>query len=128
MIPAGTIDQHTADTLHLMAGDPRKEREYRDFLAACWKASQANDGLVNTNDVRAFMSDEHGELEIHPRQFSAFFCRATAKDGPLRKTGKWAICHDPKRKNSGRPQPVRRWVGPPPQTSPPVAQPPAAGG
>lgn len=119
------LEQDTANLLSLMAEDPRKDAEYDEFLRACWTVAQRNAGLVFTNDVRALLSDQHGELTIFPRQFSAYFCRATGKGGPLVKTERWATCTDPKKKNSGRPQPVRRWVGEPLQHSSASVVPPA---
>lgn len=105
------INQPTADTLHLIAGDPRKEAEYASFLEACHRVAEGNRGLVHVNAVRVLLSNDYG-LVIEPRRYSAFWCRATAKGGPLAKTGEWATCVHPK--NGGRPQPVRRWTGPPP--------------
>lgn len=114
MIPAAPISTHTADTLHLISGDPRKDEQYALFLAAAWQCAQENDGLVLTNRVRELLTDANGDLLIFPRLLSALYCRATAKGGPLQKTGGWQVCHDPRKKNDGRPQHVRRWVGPAP--------------
>jgi hypothetical protein len=101
------------DVVDLVANDPRKDDEYKLFL------SRANDvarmanppGIVSPNWMRRLFSNEHG-LTIEPRRYSSFWRRARL-DGHLARTGEWETNQDWRGRNSGKPQPLYRWVGTP---------------
>jgi hypothetical protein len=103
-------DPEQGDLLDLIANDPRLDPKYLQFLAACQNAAR-NGNRVYINDVRALMSNEYG-LIVEPRTYSAFWSRAARRGGPLQRIhGEWAMSKDTRGRNSGKPQPVYRWVG-----------------
>ena len=67
--------------------------------------------LVNPNEVRRLLTNEHG-LTINPRRLSAFWARATSKRGFMDNTSEWVINDDHKGGNAGKPIRLRRLRSP----------------
>jgi hypothetical protein len=97
-----------ASLLDLIGNDPRHGDEYERFLHACQNVARGGN-RVSINDVRRFFND-YPEFAIEPRRFSSFWRRARL-DGHLERTGDWETNTDAKGRNSGKPQPVYRWIG-----------------
>lgn len=105
---AQAIDQPSL--LDLLSHDPRKESDYRAFLAACRDVRLGQREYVSINDVRARLSNRWG-LNAHPQTYSSWWSRAQ-RDGLLERTdviekndGKHS------KRNRGKPCYLYRWVG-----------------
>jgi hypothetical protein len=98
-----------ASLLDLIGNDPRHDDEYDQFLYSCLLVARGADGRVSINHVRNVMANDWG-LTIDPRRYSSFWRRARL-DGHLERTGDWETNTDAKGRNSGKPQPVYRWIG-----------------
>lgn len=97
------------DLLDLLANDPRKDLDYRAFLDACRNEATITLGVVSINGVRWWMTNRYG-YTVEPRRYSTFWRRARL-DGHLERTGDYETNTDTRGRNSGKPQPVYRWVG-----------------
>jgi hypothetical protein len=98
-----------ASLLDLIGNDPRHDDEYERFVWACWAVGAMDRGRVSINRVRGHLSNAYG-LTIDPRRYSSFWRRARL-DGHLERTGDWETNTDAKGRNSGKPQPVYKWIG-----------------
>lgn len=104
------VDDNTSDLLELIGSDQRKADDYAAFLRACEADAECH-GYVSVNRVRKRLSNEYG-LTIHPQTYAAFWNKSTGKGRPMRVIrGDWETCDDSRGRNSGKPQPKRRWVG-----------------
>lgn len=100
------VDDYTQDLLSLLSDDP----DYDRFLTVVRSVALSNEGRVTVNEVRRLCSAQG--LDFNPKRYSAFWNRATGKDGPLENTNDWETCDSSRTaRNGGKPQRVRRWVG-----------------
>lgn len=100
------VDDYTQDLLDLISDDP----DYDRFLTVVRSVALNNEGRVTVNEVRRLCSAQG--LDFNPKRYSAFWNRATGKDGPLENTNDWETCESSRTaRNGGKPQRVRRWVG-----------------
>lgn len=97
------------DLLDLLAHDPRREDEYRQFLDACRQVRLGQREYVSINDVRSRLSNEWG-LVIEPRRYSSFWRRARV-DGLLERTNIREPNTDVRGKNATKEQFLYRWIG-----------------
>ena len=81
------------------------------FRAACWNVGRENPAwLVDPNLVRAQLIAWYGEDGYNPRQLSALWSTATAKDGYLDNTDTWVqITGGGSRGNGNKSVRLRRW-------------------
>ena len=117
--PSEPIVGETRSTVELVAGDWRADEDWRRFEAACREVatggvillSDPMARVVNPNSVRRLLTVD-GELTIAPRRLSAFWARATAKNGFLDNTDKWTVNNDHKGGNAGKPIRLRKLRAP----------------
>jgi hypothetical protein len=103
------IDDNTADLLTLITSDPRHDDDYQAFLAACRVVAAENHGRVTVSQVSERLTNKWG-LTIEPRRYSAYWSKATGKNGPLRNTAEWDTRKGSTSHNDGRPTRVREWI------------------
>jgi hypothetical protein len=103
------VDQDTADLLSLIADDPRHDDDYQTFLAACRVVAAENGGRVTVSKVSDRLTNKWG-LTIEPRRYSAYWPKATGKNGPMRNTAEWDTRRGSTSHNDGRPTRVRVWI------------------
>ena len=99
------VDDYTQNLLDLISDDV----DYDRFLTVVRSVALNNEGRVTVNEVRRLCSAQG--LDFNPRRYSAFWNRATGKDGPLQNTDDWETCESTTSgRNGGKPQRIRRWV------------------
>lgn len=112
IFPSLPITGETAATVAIVANDWRSDEDWAAFKEACRLAAlERGDGLVNPNRVRWYLTNEHG-LVVAPRRLSAFWARATAKNGFMDNTSEWVVNDDHKGGNAGKPIRLRRLRSP----------------
>lgn len=88
-----------------------RERLAEEFHFACLLDAEAHDGWVNPNRVRAALIARFGD-DYNPRQLSALWSTACARDGYLDKTDVLVrIEGEGSRGNGNKSVPMRRWRG-----------------
>jgi hypothetical protein len=81
------------------------------FKGACWFDAQRHGGWVNPNRVRRELISFYGDC-YNPRQLSALWSVATARDGYLDNTEERVqITGEGSRGNGGKSVRLRRWRG-----------------
>jgi hypothetical protein len=104
LIASGPVDEHTADVLALVAGDPLHHRDREAVIDAILRVGRANGGRVDADRVR-----EQLPRWVYPRVIGPVY-RALACAGVLELDG-WKVSEDRKGRNSGRPQRVYQLTG-----------------
>jgi hypothetical protein len=107
-VRAQVTDQTTA-ILRLLYGDPVHATDRARIVSAIVYCAAHSGGWVDTNKVRARLSDpDSGQLTVYPPVLGSVF-RVLTTLGVLRFEG-WDTNSDRKGRNAGKPQPLRRLV------------------
>ena len=108
------VDENTGDLLSLIAEEkppiPSVREEWEHYVESLRAAAAGRAGLIYPNDLRPLVRGH-----VKPNRIGAFTHRALS-DGLVERTGDWQISDDTEGRNSGRPMPVMRWIGPPRST------------
>lgn len=107
---AEPVDHGTASLLDLIANDPIHGDDADTITAAIRASAAANAGLVDMNDVRARLHNQHGSI-VHPPTIGATV-NALRRTGALVVEG-WTVTTGSSTGNNGRPQRSYRWVATP---------------
>lgn len=102
------------DQLALIADDWTMTREalVGAFYETCWTVANEADGWVDVNRVRFLLIARFGEDGYNPRQLSALWSTACARDGYLDKTDRLLRIEGAgSRGNGNKSVPLRRWRG-----------------
>jgi len=101
------VDQHTADTLDLVATEqtPPVDREWQHYVDALATVASRHAGLIPPNELRVLVRGN-----VAPKRIGAFMHRALSQ-GLIRRTGEWEVSNDRDGKNIGRPMPCVEWIG-----------------
>lgn len=98
---AEPITGNTLATVDLVGRDWRAERDWSRFEAVCREVADA-DRVVDPNRVRELLGGS-----IESRRLSAFWCRATNRNGFMDNHG-WTTNTDTAGRNNGKPLRTRR--------------------
>lgn len=101
--PSAPVDQRTADTLGLIAGDRVHRTDRQIILDAIETVAARNGGTVDPNELRA---EVHGL--VYPKTIGSTI-NALARSGRLVHSG-WVITQGSTSGNDGRPARTWRWV------------------
>lgn len=115
--PSAPTAGDTLTRVKTLANDWLADQDWRRFTVACLIIANANDGEVDPNKVRAYLTNAAGELSIKPSRYSSFWGTATATKGkPGRKPfldnidgpEGWTLNTDHAGGNAGKPIRLRR--------------------
>lgn len=102
--PMGAERQEIVDSV---AHDWRSDDDWKRFVAACVEVT-TDDGLIDPNEVRRVLTNEHG-LTIAPRRLSAFWSRASSATTNMLENAGWTENTDHAGGNAGKPIRLRKW-------------------
>lgn len=104
----GPADPATVSDVTAVSSDWRRDEDRARIVAAIRRVAMRDGGRVDSNLVRAELTNEHG-LTVNPRVLSASYM-ALKHAGVLRWDGEWTEIRDTAG-NTGKPQRVYRYVG-----------------
>lgn len=107
-LPHRSVTAETAAILDLMSGDPCHTVDRRRIVEAIVYCANRSAGTVDSNMVRARLSNADGKLDVFPRLMGAVYHQLRTA-GVLVPDG-WILNQDKAGRNAGRPAMRYRYI------------------